>query len=971
MNPAGQLSRQAVPRIPSLARWLIVFAAIVVLARFDARVMFAQGVYAAPVPVTAEQLQKMQAAQARTHKQPSQPQSKPTEKKPDKKKDDKKNGDKKKEDGVKTIKRPTDKPASLDPNRVKLQPDADGRVQFNYQGHPWVEVLQDYADAANLSFDWQELPADFLNLTTQRKYRLDEARDLLNRHLLARGFTLILQGELLTAVKINKLDPSLVPRVSPDDLEDYPPYDFVRVRFELPLSMDPAKAKDDVKVLLSPNAKVTPLLATRRLLVIDAVANLRSVRDLLYAEQLAASSEIKPVVYQLRFRRADYVADQIMIVLGLDPGARKSPKELQLETQKMQLFMQMQQKGKDVSKLLKKDGPAVHIVVNRRQNSLLVNAPPELLPIIDRTVEQLDVRDGPGAELDSGQLTMKKYNTVTIGTDAIVTALDEIGRLDPRTQIQSDKESKTIFASATAVDHVKIQEMIERLDGTGRSSEVIWLPARLPADAVAGSIMAIIVGPEKKKEKSRRPWYFWDYGNNDDEEKNNDGFRIFPDVANNRLLLWANQDELQEVKDLIAKLSKQFGSGHDGNRRVRRYEARDPEATRRLLEQLRSTWHGKNQLDIQMPPQPEQPEAGQSSPEESDNKKVKKDTVTRRGDQLRRFADRPTWLAQVVAPTDDASHPVIRITVNDAGEIVIASDDTEALAQLEELMTELAPPQVEFETFKLRYIRASTVVMNLEIYFEDDLAEKADVFETWFMRRETQPQKTAATLGKRPPLRFIDDSVTNTVIVSNASASQMRTICDLIDVYDSPPIAEEYRTRRTVPVLIKYSRAQDIAKSLKEVYRELLSSKDKEFEDKDGKRPTGGLKRSYVFEDAVRQHGGEETPVFVDFEGVLSIGVDEVSNMILVSAREEILDSIIETITVLDQAAKPDTTVYVHEVRGIISAARLQKTLAEALGTPWPGGKPLKETAPQAKQGKPASQQKKPSTKRRRGFGSR
>ena len=126
---------------------------------------------------------------------------------------------------------------------------------------------------------------------------------------------MIVHGELLSVVKIDKLDPSLIPRVSPDDLEDYPPYDFVRVRFDLPQSMDPAKAKEDVTVLLSPNAKVTPLLATKRLLVIDAVANVRNVRDLIYAEQAAADSEFKPVVYQIRYRRADYVADQIMIVI--------------------------------------------------------------------------------------------------------------------------------------------------------------------------------------------------------------------------------------------------------------------------------------------------------------------------------------------------------------------------------------------------------------------------------------------------------------------------------------------------------------------------------------------------------------------------------------------------------------------------------------------------------------------------------
>ena len=185
-----------------------------------------------------------------------------------------------------------------------------------------------------------------------------------------------------------------MPLADADELEDYLPHDFVKVRFQLPPSMDPDKAKDDVKVLLSANAKVTPLLNTKRLLVIDTVANLRGVRDLIYAEQSAADSIIKPEVFQIRYRRAEYVAEQVMVVLGMDPSSRKKPQELQLEQTRMQLYMQMQQKGKDVSKLLKKDGPPVHVAVDVQQNTILINAPPDLLPTIKRTIEQFDQPTG-------------------------------------------------------------------------------------------------------------------------------------------------------------------------------------------------------------------------------------------------------------------------------------------------------------------------------------------------------------------------------------------------------------------------------------------------------------------------------------------------------------------------------------------------------------------------------------------------
>ncbi len=62
-------------------------------------------------------------------------------------------------------------------------------------------MLEWLADISGMSLDWQELPGDYLNLTTQRSYTVAEVRDLINRHLLARGFTLLAPGRVLTVVK--------------------------------------------------------------------------------------------------------------------------------------------------------------------------------------------------------------------------------------------------------------------------------------------------------------------------------------------------------------------------------------------------------------------------------------------------------------------------------------------------------------------------------------------------------------------------------------------------------------------------------------------------------------------------------------------------------------------------------------------------------------------------------------------------
>ena len=869
------------------------------------------------------------------------------------KKDEKPKEEKKeesKEEEAPVTKRPDKPPTPPNPEELKAAPDEQGLVQFSFRGQPWADVLQWFADVAGYSFDWQELPSDYLNLTTQRKYTIPETRDLLNRHLLARGFTMISRGEVLSVVQISKLDPSLIARVEADDLEDYPPHDFVRVRFQLPPGLDIEKAKEDVKVLLSPHSKVVPLLATNRLLVIDAVANLRDVRDLFYTEQSAAAAYPKPREFELFHRGAEYIADQVMIVLGLDPASRKNPMELQLEQARLQLYTQMQQKGKDVTNLLKKDGPAVHIAVNRRRNSILVNAPRDLMPTIERTIrlfdrpdDDFDVSADPGQGLASGSLSMRPHKTVTAGVDAVVTALKEIARLDPRTQLQSDGKNNTIYAYATPADHRKIEEMIAKLDSPGRKITVFWL-RRLSADQVAGTVNALLVGEEKKEERSSRRSFFYFGRPREEEKKEQTGFKALADLERNRLLVWANETEIEQVRDLLSQLGETPGGGSANPSKMRVLGARSAEDNERLLRQLESAWGGKNRLRVRgMPGKSEKPTPEKSADQEAEEiDPAAEDTVTMRNRPQGPFLLTATTEEQANSPDTEEETPPIDIILTPDGRMVLRSEDTAALDELEMLLDQIAPPQREFEVFHLRYSSAAFVVLNLEEYFEDELkGQKESVYNLWGeYEGDKRTKQSPATLSAPPKLRFIYDYDTNTIVVQNASQSQLRVVAQLIEIYDRAPGEEDIATRRTEAIKLKYSNATDVANALKEVYRDLLSSKDKEFQGKDSKK--SGRETTYYFRRSGPDDDSQKKPkaVKVTFEGALSVGVDTISNTLIVSAQEEIWDSVREIITRLDEAARPNTVVRLHKVRGSVTASELRTAVAEALAQPWPGGKP-------------------------------
>jgi type II secretory pathway component GspD/PulD (secretin) len=905
-----------------------------------------------------------------------------TEQKPEEKKES--GGGQSSDSGPATIKR-SDSGGAADPNELKAKPDKDGMVQFSFRNQPWQDVLQWYADVASCSLDWQELPADKLNLITKRRFSLDQTRDMLNRYLLARGFTMLKQGDVLTVAKTDKIDPALVQRVDPDDLEDHMAYDFARVRFDLPDNMDPAKAVEDAKVLLTPTAKVTPLLASKQLMVIDAVSNLRDVRDLLYGELMAEADDVRPELFQIRYRRAEYIADQIMIVLGLDPNSRKTPMEMQIEQQRMQLLMQMQGRGTDVAKLLRQDGPPVFLAVDRRRNTVSVNAPPKEMEIVKRVVKQFDVPGFAGEDVATGgeELTTKRYQTVSVGADAVVTALKEIANLSPLTQLQSDAKSKTIFATATAADHDTIQGMIDKLDGSGRSLRVIWLSKRSAADQIAGTIQALMQG--EKKEEPRRPYYYYSYGNQE-EESEDAGFRIQADVENNRLIVMATDDEYTEVQKMLEELGVVTSNRSGSPETWRVIDARTPEETSEMLKRLQEAWGGGNPLNINVAPPaaaPQKPPAASEPADGSDDASENEDTLTR-------ATRRTFWLAQYAGESDaaddkagDDDHdsgepgalenpsdsvdpnvptdpgadaaagrpagrigqaaapagPPINLTVTPDGRIVISSDDPVALDRLEELMAELSPPRKDFKVYKLKNTDCRDVWYNLEDYFEDELAD--DQGDSFFRLWNGFDEKNdTATLGKRRKLRFIWDTATNTVLVQNASPAQIQVIDKLVEIYDQPPAADSVRQRRTAIVQVKYSRAQDIATAIKEVYRDLLSSKDKEFQSRDGnQRGQGGGRREVVYR-LPGMGDNKSGPVKVAFEGALSIGVDTISNTLIISAEEQIIAEVRQIVEQLDEEAKPDTVVQVHRVTGSLDAEELQQALSTALSRPWPGGKP-------------------------------
>jgi hypothetical protein len=430
------------------------------------------------------------------------------------------------------------------------------------------------------------------------------------------------------------------------------------------------------------------------------------------------------------------VIETLYVVLGVDPKARPAQTDPQVQQQQLQMMQQLQQQGgKNMAKMLQPEGPKVFLAYNRQMNSVMANAPPREMKIIEQTIELMDVPFG-GDTLGEGSLadssdgngsgrTMEKYPLTTLDPENFVTTLEQIGGLSPFAEFKVDKKSKTLFALATEADHGKIKDLIEDFDGSGRRFRVIQLRRR-PALAVAETIYKLMAGQEDEQQDDNRRRYYWDWwdrGRDDDEEKPVKGFGVDADVENNQLLLWATDAEAQRVNDLLLELGE-YPSGHSDQRPVRFIQPSGEKPTADLLEQLREAWSasGGNELIIKQSP-PTKPDA---PPEKKKNAETKAESSpatdrSTKSDSPHSIAARFAQLAAATGETDSpsptnkknnvpdsaganagaqdaesqqpAAAPPVTITVTEDGRLMLSSPDVAALDQLELLIESFRLPK--------------------------------------------------------------------------------------------------------------------------------------------------------------------------------------------------------------------------------------------------------------------------------------
>jgi len=866
------------------------------------------------------------------------------------------------------IKRKSDPPDPPNKREFDVKPDEQGLIQFQFRNQGWPELMRWLAEVSGMSLDWQELPGDYLNIATQRKHSLEEARDLFNRHLLARGFTMLEFDGTIQVLKTKGINAALVPKIDPAKLGSLPPNRFVRVSFSLDSLVAEEVAKE-LAPLVSNNGVLNALASTNRLEAMDAAGNLTELFRILNEEQSQTAQESLAREFELKHVRTVEVREQLMQFLGMESkkkgGGGMPPEQQMMEMQQQQMMMQQQQQmmqqGGGAAPPSKKKAE-IFIVSNIRRNSVIVHAPPDKMAIIASFINRVDVPNEKADNLQALEARSKVYRLSALDPAQFIASLVSLDALEPTTQLIADDKNKTIIAHASLSDHYTITKMLERLDGSARDVEVIQL-RRLRAEDVAGTIKFLMGTEEKKEDKSsRRNYFYYDpFGGNDKKDTSKDAFRVAANSQDNQVLIWANEIERTEVMNLLVKLGELPPQGGNLNK-IRVIDANRSPETREYLKRLQEAWNRISPTPLELPSDDQFEKESNKSPgsandleeesktdspralpkNKSDDDKITLRSTSTREENLERLGIPKGRLSTISTLEENdpdekdgiepkgAKLPArssIQISFDERGNLVLMGDDPEALSKLEQIMIDNAPPKRRYEVFIIKHSKPSWVKWSLEDYFKEDKKEKneKDGFYRWMFDMEPEEKKSDdPQLGKKRKLRFISDNETNSLIVVGADDAEIKTIEGLIKLWDVPEKTNKQKLRYSKLMKIEYSDAEAIVEAIKDAYRDLLSTNDKAFQKEagggkggEGNESKRGDSSDSVFEGAMN----------FSFSGKLSLGVDKVTKTIIVSAEgEDLLKLVCEMITELDRAAQPSGSVEILKLDGSNSKA-MEKAL--------------------------------------------
>jgi len=302
------------------------------------------------------------------------------------------------------------------------------KLRFNFRYQRWADVLQWFAEQADLSLVMDAPPPATFNYTDNKEYTPTEAIDLLNGVLLTKDFTLIRRGRMLVVIDMKDGIPQdLIPRIDLKDLEERGKHEFVSVMF--PLGKRNAQEVDaEIKQLLGTHGSSVPLPKTQQILVTATAGNMRAIGAVI--ESIPEPAPPKP---QPKPPEPEKPELRNYPTKSVDPGAA------------VELINQLV--------------TGIKVVADDKAEQLNVYATPSQHAAVAGVLEKMQTEHAPDKQ--------PRLELYPIGQGDHEELLETLKLVVPDATLRIDEGSKQILAWASPQDHQKLTDSLKKIGAGG------------------------------------------------------------------------------------------------------------------------------------------------------------------------------------------------------------------------------------------------------------------------------------------------------------------------------------------------------------------------------------------------------------------------------------------------------------------------------------------------------------------------
>ncbi|WP_246112591.1 secretin N-terminal domain-containing protein [Allorhodopirellula solitaria] len=770
------------------------------------------------------------------------------------------------------------------PEAAPAQTPAGDALRFNFAGAPWSDVLQWFAEQADLSLQMDTMPAGTVNFSDPNKlYSVPEGLDLINRLLLDRGWAVVRRGRMLLLVDLEadnaeKLISEMAELVTPESFDKRGNSDIVRCVFPLG-AITPEEAREELSQVIGPWGRINVLAGARQVIVTETVGKLRVIDEVLQAATKAQSSVVE---INLEHRSADEVLEIARPLLGLEAGTNANDE--------------------------------IRVSVSIYGDRIFATGSQSKLELLNSVVEKADRAMPNAGEASDEAVAAPELRTHSVAAANLQTVYDVLQTMiagTPEARLAMDANRGAIIAFGRPEMQDKIRSTIAELEGNGRDFTIIDLKRLEPAQALLTINKFFGVT----------------------EAGTGNGPIVDGDPATGRLWIRGTTDQVESVKRLIAELEDDPMSGGFGeNVRILPLTGT---AANDTLKQIESLWPltGRNNKIRVITPSASQDRTDSAAPVDrsnqrdgsgSDGRSDLLDTNTAAGGAFQTLVwqnasssgPESSGASSPSVENDYAGDDII-IQMTPAG-LVIASRDQRALDMFEQLLTSMGTESAETSAlptiFWLRYLKADIAAeLVAGVLGGADASGSAGSLTESVMGGMGggmlggllgmggggggNESETRTILTSRGSVNIVPDNRLNALIVQAPPSDLdfIRTVLQEIDREESPETIQTIARPSLIPVV--YQDAAEVAKIVTAVFAEKIGDDS----GGGGEGGRGGQPSPQDIIKAIRGGGGGGQAKPKSEATKIIVAVDARSNSLVVTAIPQDLDAVRQLVEALDQ----------------------------------------------------------------------